>query len=374
MVLAAVQPQFGVDMPFAAYFDLRSDNGPLHARAVADLGRRLLAGAAFPRYQSATPINLRRSIEEDHPSLPRLADPRDLPVSARSDEWSHLCTCIDSWGEDLERSLRTAQVLDKLGFWSTINSLPCTEGDDLQNFSVLKLTRIRLKAQERAKGSDGSTIPAVLYESYAAHALDKQNALPLRLSVAVNLLVHHARFANTGGRMELWGQRAQDLYKTGGQEVVSNLLASVYWRGLSFLPFYAGDLGETRAMLDEAERTGLQALESDECTVISALENLRLISMSRAQAETVFDNSSAAEFYRCRVVELDPSDASGYAAYGDFLFRRKRYKEAWTAYRQAARCGAPVTQHARRQIACCALRLSSGALANDLTGADASEE
>ena len=53
-----LSPRSGVLL--AAYFDLRTDEGPLHARSVADVGRRFLAGQPIGRPGTTNLMKLHR--------------------------------------------------------------------------------------------------------------------------------------------------------------------------------------------------------------------------------------------------------------------------------------------------------------------------
>jgi hypothetical protein len=342
----------------AAYFDLRTDEGPLHARSVADVGRRFLAGQPIPAYQCVTGSGLRRLIAADAPELPNIDDPRELARPRRSLEWQHLCDQLSSW-DDLadERRLATAQVLFRLGFWQSLALLPLTmPGPDARPEAVgWQLARIRYSAGMKLQGRDDFVLPPELRDVFVRLARDDGSPLAKRLGAAVNLLVHHARYEPSRREVARWHDLARGLVDAASPDDLSLVLLSAYWRGISFAPFFDDDHEQVARMLDEAELAATRAVgQAEPDQRVLALENLRLVLMTRARAAAGADDQIAEESYVRRLARLDPLDSHAHVVLADFLFKAGRIDEARSSYLAAARLGAPFTEFAQLQALRCA--------------------
>jgi hypothetical protein len=341
----------------ASYFDLHSADGPLHARSVADVGRKLCSDEPIPAYQSTTLSALRRSIELDAPDLPKVDDPRQMDPSLRTEEWAYLCNRLDAWGTlDGVHRLRVAQVLYKLGFWYTVVSLDMGEADKRLKDDRWRLVRLQECALMKMSGEDEVTVPPRTYEIFAKLARDENSPVPSRISAAVNLVVHHARSDRSEADIRLWGTLAETLVDEASPGTLSPLLVSAYWRGISFVPFFRDDHAEVHRMLDEAEAIGAQGVaELGDDRQLLALENMRLVFMTRARAATAAGDAESAERYHRLLVELDPLDSHGHVLLADFLLEDGRLDAARSHYLEAAELGAPHTGYARTRAAYCAL-------------------
>ncbi|GAB2566444.1 hypothetical protein Aab01nite_46310 [Paractinoplanes abujensis] len=329
----------------AAYFDLRSDRGPVHARIVGLMGRRLTQGRPIPACQTVTPSVLRYAIAQDAPDLPVIDDPRALPAARRSPEWTHLCRLVENWDAlTVPDRLRVARVLHKLGLWGALLRLtPPPRADDTARRT---LTRLRHLAALKARGEDDFPIPPDMYETYA-HVARHPGAPPEeRISAAVNLAAQHGRHDRTPDDIAPWAALAMRLLESGSPGPV---LASAAWRAICFLPYYRNDHAAVTAMLDEAERLALTALETGDH--LTAVENLRVLHQTRGRAAR--DPSTAERHYR-RAVDLDPDDPQTHVTLADHLLREGRRGEAYDAYATAAGLGAPYTRYAQsRMDQCC---------------------
>ncbi|WP_328404700.1 hypothetical protein [Nocardia sp. NBC_00403] len=78
----------------------------------------------------------------------------------------------------------------------------------------------------------------------------------------------------------------------------SSRLTSAYWRGLSFLPYQAGDHAEVARMLDLAEDSAVQAVnEAEPGQLLVALENLHPVLETRGRAAWDAGELESAESY-----------------------------------------------------------------------------
>lgn len=337
----------------AAYLDLNSSHGPLHARAVADTGRCYLAGLPLPPYQFSPSATFRAALaEEAGERKPVVRDPRYRPAVHRSAAWQRLCTDLDAW-----QCLSTAQQLDvstvlaRLGFWTTLAGLPLLGGAPTQD--ALRLAHRRCVAQRMVTGGDPE-VTRRLRSLLRVQAEDDSLPLPVRLGAAVNLVVEHARSAGSPAALAHWQSAARALVAQAPPGTFSDILLSAYWRGLSFVPFHHGDHDWVREMLDAAERLAHAALRTARPERrLLARENHRLVLMTRARAAQARGCRGKTEHYLRAAIRADPRDPVSHVQLADFLVLTGRLRDAQGSYRRAAALGAPCTAYARAQAVNC---------------------
>lgn len=336
----------------AAYHDLDSGHGPLHARAVADTGRRYLAGLPLPPYQSFPPASFRTALDaEAAERAVAVRDPREHPADCRSAAWQRLCSELDDWQRlDATRQLAVATVLARLGFWITLAGLPVpggTSGD------ALRLAQWHCVARRLTAGDD-HTVTGRLRRLLRAQAEDDDLPLPLRLGAAVGLVVEHARSDASVAAMTHWQSVAQALVTRAPWGTYSDILLSAYWRGVSFVPFHQDDHDQVGRMLDASERLARAALRAaGPERGLLARENLRLVLLTRARAAQSRGRREETGEYLRAAVRADPQDPATQVRLADFLVLVGRLHEAAGHYRRAAELGAPCTRYAREQMSNC---------------------
>lgn len=332
----------------AAYFDLCSEQGPLHARATADLGRRLLEGSPFPPYQVVIPAGLRAGIAVDCPDLPALSDPRQLPVRQRSGPWSFLCTELDQWDRlNVVERLRATRVLARLGFWTHVASLPIRHDSAECTLDELRLIALHCRALRVTRGATPE-LSAEEFRIQRAVAADPRLPVHARLSAAVNATVMHGRSGSPPADVWESAELAQRLAAQAPPGELSDLLLSAYWRGISFAPLAEGNHRGVAEMLQESEGLAVRAVTTSapEQQLLSA-ENLCLVLETRGQAAELADDAQSAGQYFAELTYQDPLDARCFVRLGDFYLGHGEFTAACHAYRRAALLGAPHTAYAR---------------------------
>lgn len=335
----------------AAYTDLCSDAGPLHARVAAHLGAKLHAGADVPANQAMPPLHLRMSITLDEPRVPYLESPCDLPSDARSAPWQVMCDLIEDWSAlGPERRLDLARVLAKLAFWTFLTDLLGSEEPAGSSAAELALSYLGAIVRCQVDPTDAAAV-ARIAEIGVARATNEQLPLETRLASAVNLTVHYARRQQHDATMREWHAFAERLWSSGEARGLPAVLRSAYWRGVSFIPYRAGDHATTAEMLDRAEECAAEALEQscDDDRVI-ALENFHPLLETRGRAAWDAGDLVVAESYYRKLVRLDPLDSKAHIRLAEFLRKCGRHAEARDQYRDAANLGAPCTFFARARV------------------------
>lgn len=335
----------------AAYLDLRSGGGPLHAQCVADAGRHLVAGTPIPAYQTVPLQMLREALRAECPTCPNPASPEQLTKELRSAPWQHLCALLGRWPAlpRAEQS-RVVVVLAKLGFWQTIaERVPLdTSGDDLDSLRLLYLRHV-------AEGRVSATPEAAAGPAYAgalrateAIAYDEDTDPVSRHGAAAHTIVLYAKL-NRKADMRRAARLVEDLDR---DDRLSPLNRSIAWRAVAFVPFFDGDHAEVARQLQLAETYATEALTGS-VDRLAARENMIPLLETSGRSAKARDDKPAAERYYRRMAEWDPLDPKGHLRLADFLKGERRTKEALAAYRTAAHLGAPYASYAFQQVARC---------------------
>lgn len=337
----------------AAYYDLSSSHGPLHAQAVADTGRCYLAGLPLPPYQSFPSASFRTAVAEETKGRKTVVrDPRDHPASDRSAAWQRLCSELDAWQRlGADQQLKVATVLGHLGFWAVLARLPLSERASTQE--AVRLAHRRYVARRMVFGG-GPEVTDQLRGLLRVQAEDESLPAPMRLGAAVNLVVDHARSADSSAALAHWQSVAERLVERTPRGAYSDILLSAYWRGVSFVPFHRGAHDRVREMLDRSEDLARAALRAaGPGRRLLAQENHRLVLMTRARAAQARGRRSETEHYLRACVRVDPQDPVSHVYLADFLVLTGRRDDARASYRSAAALGPPHTAYALSQAANC---------------------
>lgn len=343
------------------YFDLESPGGPLHAQCVTDLGRRLLADEPIPVYQISTLGLLREALAAEEPGGLNPADPQGIPAAERSRTWQYLCEQIELWPSlPAEQRSRVVTVLAKLGFWQTIIDL-VPEGP-AKSPAELRMAYFRCNAVAQIAGAAGETqqaADAYLKAQVVMETIATTDELPaqVRYGAAAHLVVLHAKGGQALPEMRKWRELADTIAASAGGQMGA-LHVSVYWRGISFIPFFEGDHDQVRSMLTLAEELGREAVrEAGGDQALLATENLHPLMETRGRAAKAAGDVDEAEGFYRSMVELDSLDAKAHVRLGDFLVGQDRIAEARESYRTAASIGAPYSAYAHAQAARSSIRL-----------------
>ncbi|WP_393062405.1 hypothetical protein [Streptomyces sp. LN549] len=339
-----------------AYRDLTSQEGPIHARSVAAMGRCLLAGEPVPFYQINTLSRLRWFLRLEDGDI-ALHDPREVAHADRKPAWHKLCDGLDDWPAlTQEAQAELVAVLTKLGFWDLVLRLVPDDLEVTASTVTARLAHFRCNAALKSSGPTDRTRARAsdVTEQIALSQLPSA----LRLNAAVNLIVHHAKSDRSPVRLRSWCTLADDLVAGQEPDQADPIQMSVYWRGVSFLPFFDGDHQEVRRMLDRAEELGRRALADPSCQDgLLAHENMHPLLETRGRAAAAAGDQETAERYYRELVVHDPLDAKTHLRLGDHLHHRGLPEDARRCYQDAAVIGAPYTAYALTQAARCSVAL-----------------
>lgn len=356
------------------YLDLGGDGGPVHARATASLGGTLLDDGVPERpFQGNTHSELRpRLLDEVARPAYDVDWPADLPDDLRSPGWEALVEGVASWAAAPPlRRLKVVGLLNRLGLWhATLRLVPApSEADLAHDDQVAALALPRVVAAFKV---GGAAVRDDVERTFAALATRAGGPPSLRLSAAVNLVVHHAKLGGDPIAVARWAEvaagarAAVDAAGTGPGAGTGfhAIAASAYLRGVSYVPFLDGRPQEAAAMLDDAEALAREAL-ADPAARLHAEENLHAVLETRSKEALAARELDLALQRATALTDHDPLDAKVWLQRGDVEAAAGSTASALGSYRRAARLGAPATGAAWRKAGTCWERLGDQRAARD---------
>lgn len=353
----AATVEFVVLRPYVDLGPVSPTTAPAHARAVDALAEALRdeRTATDTAYHAGAALRTRITGRAELRAF-AVDDPARLPDPLRTDRWTALVERCSRFAELAPAGQKAvARVLDGLGMVEALASL----GDRLVDPDGAGATTATLvERAEHLRRRTERTRTAVLRRlrdlAYAPHRAPR-----LRLSAALTLVVLHAQ----RGEVELARHaRAQasdlrDRVELSGE--LDHVLASAYWRAVSFVPFLDGDRPTTRAELDEAQRLAEAVVvpEPDpvrpwlarEAEVTRAMLLHPLLETRTKEAVWAGELDLSEQRAR-RLARLDPFDGKVHVQLGNILRRLGRTADARNAYLHAAALGAPYEAVAWHQV------------------------
>lgn len=356
------------------YLDLGGEGGPVHARATASLGDAVLDDGGPERpFQGNTHSELRPRLLAEVARPGYDVDwPPDLPVGLRTPRWEALVEGVAGWAAAPPvRRLKVVGLLNRLGLWhATLRLVPAPSLADVEHDDhVASLAIPRVVAAFKVGGAG---VRDDVERTFAAVATRAAGPPALRLSAAVNLVVHHAKLGGGPAAVARWADvaaRARAAVVAAGTGLEAGagfdaIAASAYLRGVSYLPFLDGRPQEAAAMLDDAEALAREAL-ADPAARLHAEENLHAVLETRSKEALAAGDLDLALQRATALTDHDPLDAKVWAQRGDIEASAGSTASALASYRRAARLGAPVTGAAWRKAGTCWERLGDQRAARD---------
>ncbi len=370
--LNAMQPTLSAWL-MRPYIDLEGPGGSIQARTVA-YTVTCLANEAMPQIfsQGNTRAGLRDELVREC-GLPHyhLDWPEELPTALRTAHWQILCDALARWSVlDYEQKSKVTAVLGKLGLYKAVlHAIPrCSAGEIASSEEQASLALKRVNALFKL---DAVRSLQEVEEISGCVATSAPGDGRTRLRAALNLVVHYARSGADSKKnlpeLRTWVEVAQKEFACLQPErfPVDHLYASMYYRGVSFLPYHTGDRETVASMLDEAELHAQALFEQTSIPEAIAAENLHALLETRAKEARWAGNYELALVRLRKLVELDPLEPKVYIRLGDVLFGQKRFSEALPQYQQAARLGAPSTSSAWFKVGECYRHLEESERACD---------
>ncbi len=299
-----------------------------------------------------------------------VADPREVPVAARTPRWRRLCDKLDDWGNLKSRELsRLLLLLHALAFYEPVAGLPVDghAGGDITDPEVARV----LYWHAAAAYMLGMPVRVADYGDadmtrFARLAHCHDVAPGVAFNAAAKLFVHAAK---TGARPDELAERAElmehRLQAAASRESSFDSLIreSRFHRAVAFLPLARGDRAGVLWHMDRAEQVARSARPATAAEDLVARENLHPVLESRAKEAIWLADPELALARACEVVEIDRYDAKSWLELGEILFKLERWNAAAEAYVAAAMLGPPAGAIARHMAGVCYRRTGHEVLA-----------
>lgn len=356
-------------MPLAAwllqpYLDLApAHTPPLHALGV-EISYAQLVDEELPFFAPQTHPQARfRAVflTETRLEAYRVEHPAQLANELRTRRWQRLVEIIeDAADATTELRLRLAVCLNALGLYGATTAVvrPVPDADIVRAPSAALLAMKRAHAAWKANPHETNERENVRVLELAARTRGAGQH-HVRLRAAVTLAVYFAkRRRRDEAAVAKWRRVAAREYARlrPDEDWRDILYASAFWRGVSFLPFIAGDHEVTRRELDCAEAFARSADTSVEVRRMLADQNLHPLLETRTKEALWAGDRDLAVARARELVRLDPFDPKVHVALGDVL-GDDDVEAALASYRAAARLGPPFTALAYFRIGRCLERL-----------------
>lgn len=275
-----------------------------------------------------------------------LAVPADLDPALRTERWAAMVEAYDAYpGRPPAHQLRLLNLLDSLGLYEAIRrrAQPVTDEEIDSDASLAAIAARRVKAAAKVVPGDATVDEdlRVLARLAASPAVGPEG----RMAAAITLVVQHSKGRRRDPALaRSWREVAEREFAQMRIESWNDLLvASTYWRSVSFVPFQEGDRATVVAELDRAEELARAAPADDEVQRVIRGQNLHPLLETRVkEAAWLGDEDLALERAR-ELVAIDPLDPKVHLQLGERLLRRGDVAAAAATYADAAHLGAPYT-------------------------------
>jgi tetratricopeptide (TPR) repeat protein len=328
------------------YLDLSKNHyGPLHCQGLQYLFRTLtepdLEAVALQVHPSH---HLRRALVTQT-GLPdyEVILPSQLPIALRTPRWQHLVELLEDFRAlPPGLSSRTLALLEGLGLLEAVVIYGAAAGDHIPHAERLVMAVRCAKAAYRLTPTPKRRDAMLASLQNAAEARRLQPSR--RLGAALTLLVDHARGPHRNmDAARQWRAFAEALFNRmhPGEDVHGHILASTYWRAVSFVPFLQGDRQQTTRELDLAEHHARAVSPTTPDERLFCDQNWHPLLETRAK-EAAWRGEHDMAVARLRALaRLDPLDAKVMLKLGGVHEQAGEVQATLDAYRAAAKLGAP---------------------------------
>jgi tetratricopeptide (TPR) repeat protein len=347
--------------------------GPLYARGIEEYWQAFAEPTRPPFVlQRILPHPFRRQLTTEAGLFEyAVENPCDLPRALQTSRWRSMCEAIEAWADlDLNRQRRLVLLLHALGFYTTVSQL-VPESDDRHTWSepgraALEYwgasARYVLGLPNRvADYADAALAP---FEAVLAAAAPDD---PITFNAAVKIFVHKAKTGAPLGDLVECRTRAEQAVNavvSTSDRFTANLVTSIFYRAISFVPQQQGDRAEVVRLMDLAEQYALGTVPTTPAEELLHLENIHPVMESRTKEALWLGDHDLALQRALRVVELDPYDAKAWVEVGEVRSSRNEWMSAAESYVMAAILGPPASAIARHMAALCFRKLEQPVLAS----------
>jgi tetratricopeptide (TPR) repeat protein len=277
----------------------------------------------------------------------RIKNPIELPNELRTDRWTKLCDFLTNYNElDTLTKVRVMNLLRSLCFHEAVlEYVPRMSASEISSSSEMAALAWCRAVSNRFIHYDYSKTPD--FDEIENIATSAPHQSRTRINAALLLVVEYANSSKDVENAEFWRSCAEKIIQEIKPELNDfeyNLLISVYYRSVSFVPFLHKDKDRLIKEMDLCEFHGKNLVCESEHQQIVARENFNLLMESRAKEALWLGDVDLAEERTRLLVEREPLDPRYHLELGEILIKQHRIEEALKIYRSAARLGPPGTE------------------------------
>lgn len=272
-----------------------------------------------------------------------IAQPSDVPISARNERWSTLVDNVAIW-DDLSTTRKVAVV----GVLLSLGLYKCA-------FNLLRDHNVTSREGSWETRHLEAFVEYILFAGIGwfgyqpARFIEVATEAPIgsraRFTSLVVLGVHAAKYDRDAAASGNWFSKARKALEPLRDRCPISFSNAIWesrlLRAEAFVPFLRGDLEHSIEILQKSLELSENALPESAARELTRAENSQTIrqtmSKTLCQAGRLEDALSFSRAY----VDCDPCDGGGHLELGDILIRLEEYDQAVTHYTIAACLGPP---------------------------------
>lgn len=353
------------------YFDLGPLNGGRpHHYGIEFSYRSLINNTKLPYtvQVNISPFFRESLVKETGMFQYQVDHPLQLAQELRTERWKKFCEYLSNYQElpNLTK-LRVMNLLRSLCFHRLVKEyIPEMSGSEIaDNVELATLAWCRALSSFITHFDERTFDYVKEIEVIATHAPSGSKA---KINAALQLVVEYAKtFGNLAGA-EFWREvvtKEIQILKPSLNDFEYNLLMSMYYRSVSFVPFLRRDKQKVVEEMDLCESYARNLIGENELQQVVARENLSLCIESRSKEAIWLNNLDLAEERVRLIVQMEPLDPRYHLELAEVLIKQGKLEEAAKVYRSATRLGPPGTPVAWFMAGQCHEKMGELELASD---------
>lgn len=354
------------------YFDLGPLNGGRpHHYGIEFSYRSLIDNAKLPYsvQVNISPFFRESLVKETGMFQYHVEHPLQLPKELRTERWEKFCEYLSNYQElPTLTKLRVMNLLRSLCFHRVVKQyIPEMSGSEIaDNVELASLAWCRALSSLITHFDDRTFDYIQEIEAIATHA---PSGSKVKINAALQLVVEYSKIFGDLPASEFWREvvtKEIELLKPSLDEFEYNLLMSIYYRSVSFVPFLRRDKQKVVEEMDLCESYARNLLNGkNELQQVVARENLSLCIESRSKESIWLKDLDLAEERVRIIVEMEPLEPRYHLELAEVLTKRGKFEEAAKVYRSATRLGPPGTPVAWFMAGQCHEKMGELELASD---------
>ncbi|PGR73108.1 hypothetical protein COC43_23150 [Bacillus thuringiensis] len=336
----------------------RSEYAPIHAQSVYQIAEEVFSDTenALGPHQLNTPSGLRMSISKElNIKGMTIEDPTQLDAALKSSKWDQLCNMLYNWENfNWFQKDKLIFLLSRMGFYSYILNYE----QDFNNFELSEdsakcrvLARF-INAKHKIKPNENTIKNLARILQYAPQGD------PIRLSIAINIVVHYGKSGNYD-KLNEWKEVLNNEYNN---LICTNkdheyIYRSMYYRALSYIPFFKGEKKVTEQYILKAINYANLVSRKEESSNMLFKENYHPLLETYAKVAQWLNDEQLSLQLLNKLQNHDYYDPKVHHRLGDFFYQKQNFEKALNLYKKALQFGAPYTAFSYFKMGLCFIQL-----------------